>query len=77
MTSLLSLSNSNRNKQIIISIIIVTLTTLSVQITMLRNGPFIRTAQNYFNFKVLEHASQDIYEGHDVIYWRNGEYYDY
>jgi hypothetical protein len=26
---------------------------------------------------VLLHDSQDIYEGTDVIYWRNGETYDF
>ena len=53
------------------------LSTLWVQITMQRNAPFIRTAQCFFNEIILEHYSQDIYEGTDVIYWKTGEYYRY
>lgn len=41
------------------------------------HAPFIRTAQCYFNEIILEHYSQDIYEGTDVIYWRDGEYYNF
>jgi hypothetical protein len=44
---------------------------------MQRHAPFIRTSQSYFNEIVLEHYSQDIYEGTDVIYWKTGEYYQY
>lgn len=71
------MSNSTRYIQIILSIIIVVLSTLWVQITMQRNAPFIRTAQCFFNEIILEHYSQDIYEGADVIYWKTGEYYRY
>jgi hypothetical protein len=69
--------NPFRNWQIILSILITVLATLWVQITMQYHAPFIRTAQCYFNEIVLEHYSQDIYEGADVIYWRDGEYYNF
>ena len=39
---------------------------------MQRHAPFVRTAQCYFNEILFLHDSQDIYEGDDVIYWRNG-----
>lgn len=44
---------------------------------MQRYAPFIRASQSYFNEIILEHYSQDIYEGRDVIYWKTGEYYKY
>ena len=64
--------NSYRRIQIALSLLLVILATLWVQITVQRHGPFIRTAQCFFNEAVFLHDSQDIYEGTDVIYWRNG-----
>jgi hypothetical protein len=63
--------------QILLSIAIVVLSTLWVQITMQRHAPFARASQSYFNEIILQHYSQDIYEGRDVIYWKTGEYYQY
>ena len=37
-------------------------------------GPFVRTVQSFFNFHMLEHDSQDIYEGGSVIFYRTQEY---
>jgi hypothetical protein len=65
-------NNPHRRTQIIISILLILFSTLWVQITVQRHAPFIRTAQCFFNEAVFLHDSQDIYEGSDVIYWRNG-----
>lgn len=73
----MSINSSSRSAQIVLSILIVVLSTLWVQITMQRHAPFVRTAQSYFNEIVLQHYSQDIYEGTDVIYWKTGEYYQF
>jgi hypothetical protein len=48
--------------------------TISVQTQMQYYGPFVRTVQNFFNYHMLEHTSEDIYEGGDVIYYRTQEY---
>ena len=48
--------------------------TVSVQTQMQYYGPFVRTVQNFFNYHMLEHTSEDIYESNDVIYWRTQEY---
>lgn len=40
---------------------------------MQRYAPFIRATQCYFNRKILQHDSEDIYEGRTVIYYRTGE----
>jgi hypothetical protein len=65
-------NNPYRNAQILLAILIVVLSTLWVQIAMQHNAPFIRSAQCYFNSLVLQHTSQDIYEGSDVVYYRTG-----
>jgi hypothetical protein len=65
-------NNRYRRVQIVLSLLLVILSTLWVQITVQRHGPFIRTAQCFFNERVFLHDSQDIYEGTDVIYWKNG-----
>lgn len=56
-----SFGNPHRRTQIILAIALVALTTLWVQISVQRHGPFIRTAQCFFNEIVFEHDSQDIY----------------
>jgi len=75
--NIIHFQNPYRNRQIYISIFITVLTTLWVQITMQHYAPFVRASQCFFNELILEHDSQDIYEGADVIYWRVGEYYDF
>jgi len=70
-------NNPYRRIQIVISLLSVILATLWVQVTVQRHAPFVRTAQCFFNEAVFLHDSQDIYEGGDVIYWRNGEYYSF
>lgn len=57
-----------------LSILLVLMATISVQTQMQYYGPFVRTVQNFFNYHMLEHTSEDIYESNSVIYWRTQEY---
>jgi hypothetical protein len=61
--------------KIILSLTLAFLSLLSVQIQMQHYGPFVRTVQCFFNYHILEHDSQDIYEAPNVIYYRTAEYY--
>lgn len=49
--------------------------TASAQTQMQYYGPYVRTVQNYFNYHLLQHDSQDLYEGSTVIYYRTQEYF--
>lgn len=48
--------------------------TTAVQSKMQSFAPFVRNVQNFFNYHLLTHESQDIYEGGDVIFYRTQEY---
>ncbi len=48
--------------------------TTSVQTQIQYYAPFVRTVQNFFNYHLLHHESQDIYEGSSVIFYRTQEF---